>query len=202
MILTKTRTILFWLLSVVVALISWRFLPFGVEATMPFMAHHLDGRKLALYAHIGLAPVALILLPFQFSARPRARRPGLHRWTGRVYGAVILIAGIAGLALAVGSSAGPVAGLGFGLLAVLWLGTTARAVWLAMARRIAEHRVWMIRSAALTFAAVTLRLYLPLLEAGFGFDTGYLLVAWLCWVPNLIVAEWRIRRPRRAGEAA
>ncbi len=202
MTLTTLRTALFWGLSLAIALVSWRFLLLGVPASMPFMVHHLDGRALALYAHIGLAPVALAILPFQVSVRLRARRPRLHRWMGRVYGGVILIAGLAGLSLAVGSSAGPIAWAGFGLLAVLWIGTTARAVWLAMARRIAEHRVWMIRSAALTFAAVTLRLYLPLLAAGLGFEAGYVLVAWLCWVPNLVVAEWLIRRTRQPAQAA
>jgi uncharacterized membrane protein len=189
------------ILSVLVALASWRFLVFGVELSMPFMAHHLEPRALALFAHIGVAPVALVIMPFQFSARLRGARPRLHRWLGRVYALAILASGVAGLSLAVNSSAGPVAGMGFGLLAVLWLITTARAVWLAMQHRIAEHQVWMIRSAALTFAAVTLRLYLPALAAGFGFDTGYVLVAWLCWVPNLIVAEWWLAR-RRARPAA
>lgn len=201
MILISLRQWTIAILSVLVALISWRFLVFGVELTMPFMAHHLEPRALALYAHIGFAPVALAVMPIQFSARLRGSRPHLHRWLGRVYALAILISGVAGLSLAVNTTAGPVAASGFGLLAVLWLITTARAVWLAMQRRIAEHQVWMVRSAALTFAAVTLRLYLPLLTAAFGFDTGYPPVAWLCWVPNLIVAEWWLAR-RRTRPAA
>lgn len=184
------------ILSVLVALVSLRFLVLGVELSMPFMVHHLEPRALALYAHIGLAPVALAIMPFQFSRRLRLTRPALHRWLGRLYALAILLSGVAGLSLAINSSAGAVAGMGFGLLAVLWLITTMRAVWLAMQRRIAEHEVWMIRSAALTFAAVTLRLYMPVLVAGFGFDTGYPMVAWLCWVPNLIVVEWWLARRR------
>ncbi len=198
------KSLRYWtiaILSLVIALVSYRFLVFGVELSMPAMAHHPESRALALYAHIGFAPVALAVMPFQFNARLRAGRPRLHRWLGRVYALAILISGVAGISLAINSAAGPVAGMGFGLLAVLWLATTARAVWLAMQRRIAEHQVWMIRSAALTFAAVTLRLYLPLLAVGFGFETGYLLVAWLCWVPNLIVVEWWLAR-RRAQPVA
>lgn len=198
------KSLRYWtisILSLVIALVSWRFLVLGVDLSMPHMAHHLEPRALALYAHIGLAPVALLVMPFQFHARVRAARPGLHRWLGRVYALAILISGVAGISLALNSAAGPVAAAGFGLLAVLWLVTTIRAVWLAMQRRIAEHQHWMIRSAALTFAAVTLRLYLPLLAAGFGFDTGYVLVAWLCWVPNLIVAEWWLARRRTQAAA-
>ena len=58
----------------------------------------------------------------------------------------------------------------------------------------------MIRSAALTFSAVTLRLELPLLVAsGLELPTAYATMAWLGWVPNLLAAEWILRgRPFRA----
>ncbi len=56
-------------------------------------------------------------------------------------------------------------------------------------------RVWMIRSYALTFAAVTLRIWLPLSQvAGLPFAQAYPAIAWFCWVPNLIVVEWLILR--------
>ena len=49
----------------------------------------------------------------------------------------------------------------------------------------------MIRSYALTLGAVTLRVYLPLfLMLGLPFEQAYPAVAWLAWVPNLIIAEW------------
>lgn len=188
-----------WFLPMAVALLSYRFLA-GVELTMPFMAYHFDERKLAFLAHVGLAPVALMLLPFQFWSRLRARRPKLHRWLGRAYGTAILLSGTGGLVLALGTRAGAVAGTGFGVLALLWLGATGFAVWLAMQGRIGAHRDWMTRSAALTLAAVTLRVYLPVLTAMVGFDAAYATVAWIAWVPNLILAEWLIRR-RRVGAA-
>lgn len=181
-------------LCVLIALGSWRFIPLGIEVSMPHMAHHLTRDAIALYAHLVFAPVALAVLPFQFRPGLRARRPGLHRALGRVYAGAILISGLAGIVLAANSHAGPVAGWGFGLLAVAWLGTTALAVIHALRRNIAAHRAWMIRSAALTFAAVTLRLELPVLAVTFGFDTGYLIVAWACWLPNMVVAEVLARR--------
>jgi len=53
----------------------------------------------------------------------------------------------------------------------------------------------MIRSYALTVAAITLRSYLPLmLVAGVPLAMSYPLVAWVCWIPNLLFAEWLIRR--------
>ena len=198
--ISTLRLSLFWLLCFGIAVVSWRFIPLGVEAGMGFVAYHAELRPLAFFTHVGLAPVALILMPFQFLPRLRARRPRLHRWIGRSYGTAILLSGLGGLALALGTKAGPVAATGFGLLAVLWLATTAVGVWKARARDFAAHRQWMIRSAALTFAAVTLRLELPLLIAsGLEFPTAYTTVAWLCWVPNLLAAEWMLRgRPVRA----
>lgn len=185
-------------LSILVALVSWRFLAFGVEASMEFMLYHAQRSPLFFFAYVGLAPLALILMPFQFLTKLRASRPKLHRWMGRAYGIAVLLSGIGGLVLAIRTNSGPVAGLGFGLLALAWLGTTARGIWLAQQRRIAEHKIWMIRSAALTFAAVTLRLFIPLSQvAGFPFETAYTAIAWACWVPNFLLAEIWLRGARR-----
>lgn len=195
--MTRTSTALFWFLCIGVAVVSWRFIPLGVEQAMAFVAYHAIERPLAFFAHVIFGPIALALLPFQLSLRLRSKRPTLHRWMGRAYGLAILIAGLGGLVMGLGTTAGPVAATGFILLALLWIGATARGIALAMAGRFAAHRVWMIRSAALTFAAVTLRLWLPALQAVLPFGEAYTLVAWLCWVPNLLIAEWLIlgRRP-------
>ena len=62
---------------------------------------------------------------------------------------------------------------------------------------IEHHREWMTRNYALTFAAVMLRLWqLAFGMAGVDFLLGYMTVAWLCWIPNLMAAEWIIRRNR------
>jgi hypothetical protein len=73
----------------------------------------------------------------------------------------------------------------------LWFATTAMAYTQIRARNIAAHQQWMIRSYALTLAAMMLRLYVPsAVVAGIPFESAYPLISWLCWVPNLIVAEW------------
>jgi hypothetical protein len=55
----------------------------------------------------------------------------------------------------------------------------------------------MVRNFALTFAAVTLRLWLPAsVASGMPFEVAYPVVAWLCWVPNLLAAELFLRRTR------
>ncbi len=190
---------LLWFLSIAIALGSLRFLIADIALVMPAMLHHALDRPVLLYCHIAVAPVALALLPFQFSTKLRLRRPSLHRWLGRLYGVAILIAGVAGFFLGLKTDQGLLAATGLMGLAIAWLATTAVAVFLAIQRNIGAHRRWMIRSAALTASAVTLRLYLPVGELTVGFENAYPLICWLCWVPNLIFAEVLIQRESGAS---
>lgn len=195
---------LFWLTALAVAAVSYRFLALGLEAAFPSMLGHIADLNLVFLLHVSASPIALVFGLFQFLPKLRKARPAVHRWSGRIYALAVLVGGLAGLIMAMGSLDRPAAAVGFGVLAVLWLGTTAQAVRLAMAGRIAEHRRWMIRSYALTFAAVTLRLALPFFFILGGMDyaetSNY--VAWLCWVPNLLVAEWYLRRVRACTRSA
>jgi hypothetical protein len=86
------------------------------------------------------------------------------------------------------------------MLASCWLGCTIAGWRQAVGRDLPAHRRWMIRSYALTLAAVTLRLYLPLSASlGIPFATAYPAIAWLCWIPNLAAAQWVIRSRIAAG---
>jgi uncharacterized membrane protein len=185
---------LFWLLSVLIALVSLRILVLGAEVGFPNMVRQF-GHLPVLWAHVVAASVALLVMPFQFWGRLRARRPAVHRWTGRVYVLAVGVGGLSGIWMAFFTITGPVAGAGFLVLAILWLAVTWQAYAAARARDFAAHRRWMIRSAGLTFAAVTLRLYLGLsMAAGLPFDPAYTVIAWACWVPNALIVEWALRR--------
>jgi len=120
----------------------------------------------------------------------------VHRWSGRIYLAVgVLIGGLSGLYMAQYAYGGNVARLGFAGLALAWLYTGLRAYLAVRGGEIGEHRKWMVRNFSLTFAAVMLRLYLPLsMLAGVEFIVAYSIIAWLCWVPNLVYAEWKFNR--------
>lgn len=134
--------------------------------------------------------------PFQHNARLRGRFLDAHRWLGRTYVVAAMLGGTAGLVLATMSEGGMTAHLGFGLLAVLWLLMTGTAYVRIRAKDQAAHRRWMTRSFALTYAAVMLRIYLPLsLALGIPFETAYPIISWIAWVPNLIVAELIFLRP-------
>ena len=150
-----------------------------------------------LIVHASCAGMALLLGPWQFVASIRALRPALHRLIGRTYVTLCLVGGLTGAVLAWNTSSGPVARWGFLLLAAAWLTTTSTAYLAVRRRDFFSHRRWMIRSFSLTFAAVTLRLYLPLSAVpGLSFDLVYPLTAWAAWIPNLIVAEIWLRTHR------
>jgi len=165
----------------------------------PFLQQRFLTVPLAAALHLAASAIALAVGPFQHNSRIRGRFVNLHRWMGRTYVLAVLAGGIAALVLATLSQGGLPTHIGFGLLAVLWLGTTATAYGYIRAGHQVSHRRWMTRSYALTFAAVTLRIYLPLSFAvGLPFEPAYQAISWLCWVPNLIVAEWFIL-PRLAS---
>jgi hypothetical protein len=183
-------------LSLLIVAVAARYLRFDPAVYFEAQrAVYLD-RQLALGLHIGGAMLALGLGPFQFVARIRNRWPRIHRVTGRLYLLGCLVGGLGGLALAQTAHGGFVARLGFACLAVAWLATGGIALRMILTGRVADHRRWMIRSFALTFAAVTLRLMLGVNAAlvHVDFTTAYVAIAWLCWVPNLLVALWFTRR--------
>lgn len=159
----------------------------------------------AFYAHIVAGGIALVVGPFQFWRGLRDRHRALHRWTGRTYLTAVGIAGVAALVMAPFNDAGLVGFFGFGALAVLWLATGWQAYRAIRRGDVANHRAWMMRNFALTYAAVTLRLWIGVLigvqvlpggDVDFDavFTNAYAAVPFLAWLPNLIIAEWLIRR--------
>ena len=176
------------LLSLALAVFSYRYLP-AVGPLAPNVLANLFARPW-LDIHVAGAATALLIGWLQVSPPLRRRWPGLHRWTGRTYILACLAGGVGGLFLAIGSTAGPVAQAGFGLLAVLWIAVNLLGWRAVLERRFEAHRRWMLRSWALTLAAVTLRLYMPI-PPMLGIDglDGYRAIAFLCWVPNLVIVE-------------
>lgn len=150
-----------------------------------------------LSIHIIFGIAALIIGPFTLFAKFRERNINRHKILGRIYIIGVFFAGISGIYLAIYATGGFIAQLGFGFLSVFWLLTAFQALVNVKNKNIQEHQKWMIRNYSLTFAAVTLRMWLPLFTLMFGFENfnySYVIIAWLCWVPNLIVAQMIIQR--------
>jgi len=195
------RIVLLILLCVPIALYG---LAFGfVPGLNPEFHERLMNMPWFARAHFLGGGIALLVGGFQFSSRLRRLRSAVHRWTGRLYLGAVAVGGLGGLGIAMISQGGPPTHVGFGMLAVLWLYSGVAAYRAIRGGAVAEHRRWMIRNFALTFGAVTLRLELGLLTGFFGWsmEEAYITVAWLAWVPNLIVAEWwLLREPARASD--
>ena len=156
-----------------------------------------------LYMHVITASIALLTGPFQFWKWLRNKHRNIHRLLGRIYMFGGIFPGaVSGIIIAQGTVAGWTGALGFSLMAILWFTTGSMALYAILNKDIQTHRRWMIRNFGLTMAAVTLRLWIPILiivQVAFGidpeqgFDTAYQLVPWLSWIPNLIIAEMIIR---------
>jgi uncharacterized membrane protein len=156
------------------------------------------------YAHTLGGMVAMLIGPFQFLASVRRHYPALHRWLGRVYLTSVALGGLAGLYLSPGSYASNTFGIAFIALALAWLYTGTQAYLAIRTGDVATHRRWMIRNYALTYAAVTLRIEMPLLIVLGGLSPIIALniVGWLCWVPNLLLVEAWFRKKRTAPALA
>ncbi|MGD9529457.1 DUF2306 domain-containing protein [Pseudonocardia sp.] len=165
----------------------------------------------ALVVHILLGAVALVAACVQLWPWLRATHPEVHRRSGRVYAASAILASLSVLTITMYGVWGANQRVANTMLALLWLITTVAGVRAARRRRFAEHREWMVRSAALAFSIVANRIWVVLCIAVFapevfGTDPGPAAApelaqavgasAWLSWVVNLLVAEWWLHRTR------
>ena len=147
------------------------------------------------YTHITLGGLALLIGWIQFNKKIQRTRIQLHRNIGKIYMISVLISGIASLYIGYHATGGIIAKLGFIGLGITWLYTTIGGYISIRQKDVITHQKMMIYSYAACFAAVTLRIWLPLLTIALdGFLPAYRIVAWLCWVPNILVAYFIINK--------
>ncbi|SIS69241.1 Predicted membrane protein [Kaistella chaponensis] len=145
--------------------------------------------NIAFYGHIIFGGLALLVGWLQFSNRLLLKNMKLHRAIGKIYLVSVLISGICGLVISFYATGGIISALGFFSLGVTWLSTTILGFKSIKIGNVQMHEKFMIFSYAACFSAVTLRIWLPILIGILGnFNDAYRIVAWLSWVPNLMVA--------------
>ncbi len=148
----------------------------------------------SFYTHITLGGLALLVGWVQFNKKIQRTKIQLHRNIGKIYMISVLLSGISGLYIGYHATGGWIPKVGFISLAVTWLYTTLKGYTSIRKKDILTHQKMMIYSYAACFAAVTLRIWLPLLTMALdGFLPAYRIVAWLCWVPNILVAYYLIK---------
>lgn len=144
--------------------------------------------NIGFYTHIIFGGIALLIGWTQFSSKMRKRRMALHRKLGKVYVVAVLLSALAGIYIGFFATGGWISSAGFICLGIIWFYTTSKAYLHIKEGEVEKHQKMMIYSYAACFAAVTLRIWLPILIIIYGdFSKAYLVVAWLCWIPNLIV---------------
>ena len=167
--------------------------------------------RLGFYVHItsSLWVLAAGLVQF-FPQWLGQRAPAWHRGLGKLYvGSILLLAAPSGLILALYANGGLASQVGFTMQCAVWFLATWQAYRMARQRNWPLHSEWMLRSYAVTLAAMSLRLESYLLY--YVFDTRpietYLTVTWLSWTGNLILVEiaisiglsrWLLRQYRTA----
>jgi uncharacterized membrane protein len=163
---------------------------------VPFPAEldNFTQRRIALSLHALGGAIALLAGPLQFVPRFRENNWNRHRLLGWIYCGAVLFGWCASLWIAPHAQTGLIASAGFLTLGAAWIVATGLAVRFILRGDAIRHRRWMIRSYALTAAAITLRVYLPLIVVfHWNFAIGYPAIAWLCWIPNALAAEVYVR---------
>jgi hypothetical protein len=153
----------------------------------------------AYYAHVLAAGIILLIGIFQIHPTWGLRWRKLHRTLGKLYvGGILFLSAPGGLIMSLFIDRGPWVQVSFLLQCSLWF-VYVRAYHF-IRQGTYRRTVRMLRSYALTLAAITLRIYVFLTSWSFDLSqpTAYAAVAWLSWVPNLLICEWylRVRRER------
>lgn len=144
------------------------------------------------YIHVISGILIIAAGPLQFIPYIRKKSMLLHKVLGRIYAYGILgFAGPTGLIMAFYAEGGTSSTIAFLIMGTLWMLTTFLAIKAIINKDIVGHQKWMYRSFALSAAAVTLRLLVPIMSITHWFDEQFIIVstAWLSWMINLGIAE-------------
>lgn len=160
--------------------------------------YHIDYWRYGFYAHVFTSIFLLVGGFIQFSNYFIRRQPLLHRRVGMAYLIILVFfSGPGAFAMALHANFGFAAQVSFVLQTLLWYVFSLAAYYYVRRKNYMQHGEMMLRSYALTLAAITLRILVFFLTlAKFkGVRPGeiYIAVAWLSWVLNLLLAELAIR---------
>lgn len=130
----------------------------------------------ALGTHMLFAAIIMVCGALQLPPRLRRAAPRLHRWTGRIYVTLAVVASLTGLYMTWfrGDSSRLVQHIGISIAAVLILLCAAKAVHHARQRQFTEHRRWALRLflvvGAVWFFRVGLMFWMFVHQGPVGFD--------------------------------
>jgi hypothetical protein len=202
-----TRRIIFYVFTAIILYASWLMLLLSLPYTsfgryVDFLmtkqlVYHIRHWRVSFYVHVFTSIIVLVTGLLQFSRYLLKKFPGLHRRSGKIYVFVVLLfSGPSGLIMGFYANGGLPARVSFVLLATLWLLTTFLGWRYALQRKWPLHTAMMTRSYALTLSAISLRFYafvIGTFNIAIHPVPAYILISWLSWTLNLLIAEAIIR---------
>lgn len=146
------------------------------------------------YAHV-YSSIFVLLSGFFAIIRRNFGIKNFHKINGKIYVfLLLLLAAPSGIYMGVFANGGLWSQISFVILGVLWWYSTFKAFLLIRDKQFKKHQQWMWRSYALALSAIMLRLWKIIIVYLFApppMDV-YQIVAWLGWIPNLILIEFLI----------
>lgn len=184
----------FWLMLK----ITLEYIPFDPSVSFLMIKQtEVEGKSKYLwffYTHV-YTSIFVLLTGFLAILRRNFGLKNFHRNTGKVYILLILIfAAPSGIYMGIFANGDFFSKISFVLLGCLWWFTTFKAYQLARQKKFTQHKQWMWRSFALTISAITLRMWKVFIVYLFHPNPMdvYQIIAWLGWVPNILVIEYLI----------
>lgn len=184
--------------------ITLRYIPFGREVGfLQIKQTEITQNKLYLpifYTHVYSAIFVLLAGFTQFNTSILKKYTKAHKILGYLYICIVLVlTAPSGIYMGWYANGGLIAQISFMLLGILWFIFTLIAILAILKKKILEHKKFMYRSFALATSAITLRLWKYILIYLFHLAPmdAYQIIAWLGWIPNLLIAEYLIKKKLR-----
>lgn len=164
-----------------------------LELPLPNEERYISLLQLHVIAAAFALPACLVLL----SRRVMRRAPGLHRWLGRINGAVTVFAlAPSGFYLSLYAKGGLLGTAGFMLSGAIVIVAMILAVRAARLGKYAMHRRFVLHVVAQMAVAVVSRAMLFAADAAaFDHDTAYLVSLWLPVLGCAAIVEWLVGHP-------
>ena len=148
------------------------------------------------YIHIFAGAVCILTALIQFSRYILKKARPIHRWSGKLYVAVVLFLGApTGLYMSFFAKGSFWERALFIFMAGFWFITTLYGLSTIHKKNVLAHKIWMMRSYAMAMTAVTFRVY-HIIFYLFGWDhlENYEISLWISVIGNMLFAEWIIYR--------